>query len=384
MCCGCTACASICPRKAINMVNDFKGFKYPLVDNGLCVNCGLCVNVCDFKKNDIFTNYPVFYAVKNKKNDEISSSRSGAVFMAICDYVLSQDGYVFGCEIKNPSEIKHSCYNNKEGINHFKGSKYVQSDLNNCFLMCRDLLNDGKMVLFSGTGCQVNGLLSFLHFSNTSTDNLITCDLVCHGVPSQKLWNDYLEWVEKKKHKKIIKVDFRDKTTSVWKSHHETLYFEDETKFESQIWTKAYYSHLLFRESCFNCKYTSVNRKTDFTIADCWGVEKFAKEFDDDKGTSLLIVNSERAQLLFAKIKPLVQFKNAPVECILQPQLQNPPAKNKKYYAFWNQYGKKGGVAFKAYFINIKIKDCVSMLLERAYIFYKHLMIKIGLKKERK
>lgn len=355
-CCGCTACYSVCPKNAIAMKPDEKGFLYPSIDQAKCIDCGLCEKVCDFKKFIATKEAPDCYAVKHKDEEEIKTSRSGAVFMALCDYVLERQGVIFGCVQADKSTIIHRFETTKEGVNAFKGSKYVQSDLLETFRECRDFLKEGKTVLFSGTGCQVHGLLSYLETINVDTAKLITCDIVCHGTPSPKLWRDYVAEYERRHKDGIVKVDFRDKDKFGWRAHLESFVMQSGATAAATHWTDAFYSHVMFRESCYNCKYTTPNRKTDFTIADYWGIENNAPEFDDNKGVSLVLVRGEKGKRIFADIQDKIRVIPTKIETSLQPQLMHPIEKGRKYDRFWADYLKDEKKAVKKYFFPSKSK----------------------------
>ena len=356
-CCGCTACCSICPNGAIKMRTDEKGFLYPSIDEAKCIDCGLCIKVCDFKKFVATEETPDCYAVKHKDEEEIKTSRSGAVFMALCDYVLKKQGVVFGCVQTDKNTIIHKVASTKQQVNSFKGSKYVQSDLLDTFKECENFLKQGVIVLFSGTGCQVHGLISFLECAKVDTSNLITCDIVCHGVPSPQLWRDYVAEFERRNNDGIAKVNFRDKEKCGWRAHFESFLMVSGTTITTTIWTNAFYSHCMFRESCYNCKYTTPNRKTDFTVADYWGIEKNVPEFDDNKGVSLVLVRGEKAKKIFAEIQDSLRVVQTKLNNSLQPQLVHPIEKGKKYNKFWKDYLKNKSKAIKKYFFPSKIKQ---------------------------
>jgi len=349
-CCGCTACASICPKNAITMTESVKGFKYPVINQGLCVECGLCLSVCDFKVFKPTGKNPDSYAVRHCDENEVKTSRSGAFFMGLCKYVIEHGGYVFGCTLTDSLDVKHAVTNSYESCYIFKGSKYVESDMGNCFSECRALLKEGKWVLFSGTGCQIHGLLSFLNKSKVPTETLITVDLVCHGVPSIKVWKDYVLELENRKNQKITFVDFRDKQTFGWKDHVEKYVLNSGEAFNLKSWTDVFYRHVLFRDSCYNCKYTTTQRLSDFTIADYWGISKNAPRFDDNRGVSLVLVHSDKAKRVFEEIKTLFNLEKTNIETSLQPQLRKPISKGAEYGAFWKKYKKFPLKAIKKYF----------------------------------
>ena len=202
LCCGCTACSSVCPKGCIQMVSDFEGFKYPSVNTDLCINCGLCEKVCPIKKDKPTDEITKSYAVRIKDDDILEKSTSGGAFSALSKVVFDADGVVFGGAFDDEFNVIHT-YAEKEsdGIK-FRGSKYVQSDMGECFSKVKKFLDSGRYVLFSGTPCQTAGLLSYLQ---KPYDNLITVDFVCHAVPSPKVWEKYRDFLRKKYNSKIKK-----------------------------------------------------------------------------------------------------------------------------------------------------------------------------------
>lgn len=225
-CCGCTACASICPHGAITMQPDVMGFLYPVVDKNKCTDCGLCEKVCAFHENyDKSFNLPVpeVYAARHKDMHEVETSRSGAAFIAISDWILEHGGVVYGAGYAEHFRVVHKRATTKEERDEFKGSKYVQSDLGNVFKQVKQDLKDGHIVLFSGTPCQTSGLNSYI--GKKLRENLYLVDIVCHGVPGPNLWQDLLSYLEEKKGDKICWVNFRDKQEFGWAAHHETFKF---------------------------------------------------------------------------------------------------------------------------------------------------------------
>ena len=227
-CCGCTACASICTHNAISMQPDSLGFLYPKVDETICVDCDLCDKVCAFNDNyDTSCNLkePLAYAARHKDMSELETSRSGAAFIAISDYILEQGGVVYGAGYADHFRVIHKRATCKEERNEFKGSKFVQSDMNTVFKQVKKDLRDGLMVLFSGTPCQTAGLNSFI--GKKLRANLFLVDVVCHGVPSPYMWRDYLTYLEQKQGSPIVWVNFRDKQMYGWGAHHETFKFKN-------------------------------------------------------------------------------------------------------------------------------------------------------------
>lgn len=212
-CCGCTACASVCVHKAISMRPDALCFLYPEIDESKCIECGLCDKVCSFNSNydkSLNFSHPIVYGARHKNMGEVMTSRSGAVFVAISDYVLECGGIVYGVGYSDHFRVVHKRATTKLERNEFKGSKYVQSDVSNIFPQVRQDLRDGKIVLFSGTPCQTSALSSYI--GKKYRNNLILIDIVCHGVPSSYIWHDYINSEERIHNSKIVSVDFRDKS----------------------------------------------------------------------------------------------------------------------------------------------------------------------------
>lgn len=343
-CCGCTACASICPKDAISMEPDVLGFKYPKIDLDKCINCGLCEKVCAFNENydkSLNLDEPDVYAARHKNIHEIETSRSGAAFIAISDYVLENGGIVYGVGYKDHFVVTHKRATTKEERNEFKGSKYVQSDLDGIFRQVKNDLKSGKTVLFSGTPCQTAGLNSFV--GKKLREKLILVDIVCHGVPSPYIWRDYISYLEKKEGAEINCVNFRDKQRYGWTDHKETYnFFNNKSKMGSKF-TYLFYQHIMFRKSCGICYFTNTKRPSDITIADYWGWEKTDTEFNkDDKGVSLIFVNTEKGIEIFNTIKNCMNIIPVKLEDCLQPNLQHPSVIHPKRMIFEYKYAEKG------------------------------------------
>jgi coenzyme F420-reducing hydrogenase beta subunit len=238
----------------------------------------------------------------------------------------------------------------EDGCSCFKGSKYVQSNMGNCFVECKNELNKGRLVLFTGTGCQIHGLLRYLDVANVSTDRLYTMDLVCHGTPSPGVWKQYIMEYEKRSGTKVIDVNFRDKNVKGWGAHIEKYKFSDGNEINNEKWATVFYRHVMFRESCYNCKYTTTNRKSDITVADFWGVGKVLPELDDNRGVSLVLVHSEKGKEIFNALCKKVIVKEVPLKKCMQPQLMHPAEKKYDYNFFWMLYKKNHQKAVCFYF----------------------------------
>lgn len=343
-CCGCTACASICPKDAITMEPDTLGFKYPKVDLDKCIDCGLCEKVCAFNDNydkSLNLKEPEIYAARHKDIHEIETSRSGAAFIAISDYILENGGIVYGVGYKDHFRVAHKRATTKEERNEFKGSKYVQSDLAGIFKQVKEDLKQGNTVLFSGTPCQTAGLNSYI--GKKLRENLVLVDIVCHGVPSPYIWRDYLSYIEKKYKNEVVKVDFRDKSRIGWSGHIESFIFNNGRKVESRIYTDLFYKHIMLRPSCSKCHFTNYIRPSDFTIADYWGWEKISKDFNDDnKGCSLLFINTIKGQILLNKISSNLFLLKSDKEKSVQPNLEKPSVLDKRNTDFIIDFQRRG------------------------------------------
>ena len=348
-CCGCTACASICAHDAITMKPDVLGFLYPKVDESKCVDCGLCEKVCQFNDNydrSLNLEQPIAYAARHKDIDEVMNSRSGAAFVAISDYIIELSGVVYGAGYKDHFRVAHKRATTKEERDEFRGSKYVQSDLTGVFRQVKKDLKNGLIVLFSGTPCQTSGLNAFV--GKKLRQNLILVDIVCHGVPGPFLWRDYLAFIEKKQGDTISVVNFRDKEKFGWKSHHETFKF---VKGGRMAFTYQFYKPILFRHSCGVCHFTNTTRPSDITLADFWGWENAVPGFnDDDKGVSLVLLNTEKGKLLFEKASKGLEIHAVDIDDCLQPNLQYPTEIHPKRKVFEIEYKRRGfNYVFKKY-----------------------------------
>ena len=341
-CCGCTACASICAHDAITMQPDVLGFLYPVVNKDKCVDCGLCEKVCAFNDHydtSLNLDKPLAYAARHKDMKEVETSRSGAAFIALSDYVLEQGGVVYGAGYTDHFRVVHKRAVTKEERDEFKGSKYVQSDLTGVFRQVKQDLKDGFTVLFSGTPCQTAGLNSYI--GKKLRANLILVDIVCHGVPGPYIWRDYIAYLEKKQGDKICWVNFRDKQEFGWKAHKETFKFVNGGG--KMSFTYLFYQHIMFRRSCGICPYTNTKRPSDITIADFWGWEKTDPDINkDDKGVSLVLVNTEKGKELFEKVKDKMNVIPAELENCLQPNLQHPSTIHSQSEKFISDYQRKG------------------------------------------
>lgn len=368
-CCGCSACASVCAHNAITMKPDAMGFLYPDVDVSKCVECGLCEKVCAFNDDydkSLNLSVPEAYGARHKDMNEVETSRSGAAFIAISDWILEQGGVVYGAGYADHFRVVHKRAVTKEERDEFKGSKYVQSDMGSIFRQVKQDLRDGKIVLFSGTPCQTAGLNSYI--GKKYRENLYLVDIVCHGVPSPYIWRDYLFYIEKKYKKKVSVVNFRDKGEYGWVAHKETFIFEDGEKItpEQSPYTDLFYKHIMLRQSCDSCHYCNTVRPSDITIADFWGVEKTNTEINkDNKGVSLLLVNTDKGYRVLEKIKNKLDLIPAKLDDCLQPNLMHPTILNAKSKEFESLYVKRGFTYVLRKYTNIGLRNNFILILKR-------------------
>ena len=301
-CCGCTACASICPKGCITMAADAEGFCYPQIDETKCINCGLCEKVCPLLHKP--EQHEVLNVYGAKYNDEAvrQESSSGGMFTLFARHILAGGGTVFGAELDANLQVRHTAVTDEAGLAKLRGSKYVQSKMTGVFKQVRTLLNEGKPVLFSGTPCQVAGLKGFLM---KDYENLFTVDVVCHGVPSAKVYNKHLQELGEAAGEPVTQVKFRDKTKG-W-LHGETVFMAGTQRLAAskrkETYMRLFLNNVSIRPSCADCAFNNKRGLADITVADYWGINKQFPEFDDDKGVTLVLINTAKGQHLFDDVK---------------------------------------------------------------------------------
>lgn len=303
-CTGCTACFNICPAHAISMKYDEYGFLNPVIDNAICIDCRKCVTSCPLNVSVISsTDCNSAYAAWNKDEEILLRSSSGGVFFALAQYIIDCGGVIVGASYTTDFEVEHIIINNNSQIEKLMGSKYVQSNMGNVLSIVKELLRNGKTVLFSGSPCQIAGLKSFL---GKNYSNLFTVDFICHGVPSPQIWKRYISELEEKNKSKIKTISFRDKGNG-WIDFGTRIEFENSiiecVPHYEDTFTKGFLRNMYLRPSCYSCKIKKLGIQSDLRISDYWGANDTLKKLNDNKGISLVIASTEKGKKLFSEVK---------------------------------------------------------------------------------
>lgn len=334
-CCGCNACAQICPKQCITMQEDNEGFLYPRVDTENCIDCHLCERICPVSNHGMERKPLKVYAAINKDEEVRKQSSSGGIFTALAEQVIKQGGVVFGARFDEQWQVKHDYTETMEGLAAFRGSKYVQSQIGNSYQEAEQFLKVGRKVLFSGTPCQIAGLRNYLR---KEYDNLLAIDFICHGVPSPMVWRRYLkEEVARQCDRKnsvlshpiheedvlVEGISFRDKTMG-WKKFSFALTLSttngsgDKIQFCScspmtkNEYLRGFMSNVYLRPSCYSCAFKCLKSKSDITLGDFWSIRLYNKQLDDNQGLSLMLLNNNRGLCSANAIRSEVAFYSIP------------------------------------------------------------------------
>ena len=309
MCTGCSTCSVKCPRNAIRMQQDSEGFFRPFIDNNLCIECQCCKQVCPSNQENT-RNYGMqtsAYAYMNQDVEVKRKSSSGGAFIALAQYVISHNGAVFGATFDNNYYVRLTKAEFLHDVYPMMGSKYVESLVGDSYSEVEQLIDQGKMVLFTGLPCQIAGLYSFLG-EKAGSDLLFTVDLLCHGVPSSKLFTSYISTIEEQLGK-IERYTFRDKSKWGWGAWGSITYKKGNKRKIKMIqpatdyYYGLFYKENCFREACYECKYASLPRIGDITIGDYWGIERQLPLKTIRDGVSLVLVNNEHAKTLLEQVR---------------------------------------------------------------------------------
>lgn len=304
-CCGCSACANACPKHCVSMIEDNEGFLYPHIEQDICVNCGLCEKVCPIKNPiEEQVNLEQKAALFQHKDSQIlAESTSGGFFSALSVWVLEKEGVVFGAAYDENLVIRHKYIDSQEDLTQFRNSKYAQSVIGNSFQQAKKFLDENRWVCFSGTPCQLEGLHNFLR---REYEKLVMVDVVCHACPSPLFFKKYLAYYESKYRQKITDAKFRDKVYgykySVMSLSSKGNKFYKEG-IDTDVMLRAFFNNLTPRPSCFACPSKKRYHVTDFTIWDCFDVEKFSSELDNDKGVTRILLHTPKANEVWKELK---------------------------------------------------------------------------------
>lgn len=358
LCCGCTACYSVCPKNAIKMVRDNEGFLYPEVDREKCVNCGMCKKVCPILNKSKLNEFkPKAYLFQNSNEEIREDSTSGGIFTAIGEFIVKNNGTVYGAAFDDNFIVNHVGLESADELSKFRKSKYVQSNQNNCFKEIKQYLDNGKLVCYSGTPCQVGGLKAYLR---KDYENLILIDIMCHSVPSPLVFEKYKSYILKKMNaNKILNINFRDKSKYGYKYSMMTVETDNGTYsqgIDTDPYLRAFFSDVSVRPSCYNCHFKTMKRVSDLTIWDCFNINEIDKSFDDDKGTTRVLVQSENGQKLLENLNNIrLKELNINVATKKVKEMTNSVNYNGKRKEFFENINEDN-VFEKYYPINFKTK----------------------------
>lgn len=306
-CCGCGACAQVCPMDCIRMEADKEGFLYPFIDKEKCVDCGLCDKTCPItNKMPEIQKTQTAYVVQHKNKEILKESTSGGAFTAIAEHIIDESGVVFGAAFDADFKVTHTYTEKYDDIGKFRNSKYVQSDTAQTFREARKFLEDGRLVCYSGTPCQIEGLR---HYLGKDYDNLITVDIVCRAVPSPLIWEKYKRYIANGD--KAVQAAFRSKEPfgydySQMSIKTSRLFYHAGV--ESDAYLRAFFSNLSDRPSCYSCAFKKRYRESDITLWDCFEADNFDKCLDNNMGATRVLIHSPKGQVTFDKVLDKIQY----------------------------------------------------------------------------
>ncbi|MBO5090566.1 MAG: Coenzyme F420 hydrogenase/dehydrogenase, beta subunit C-terminal domain [Clostridia bacterium] len=344
-CCACNACADICPQKAIVMKQDPEGFAYPIVDEAKCNDCGLCEKVCPAISLPQLNPEPEVYALQLKDEEALKKSQSGGAFWAIAKPVLESGGVVYGAAFDDKMKVVYDRAETIQQAQKFHGSKYVQGDMAGILPQIRSDLKAGRQVLFTGTACHVAGVYKYL---GRDYDNLLTIDLICHGVPSQKVLDGFFDFVNKKYNSKVCDFNFRyydvDKNIGWNGDKSEKSVLENGKEVITNEYLRVFSSNWALRPYCYTCPYAKTTRVGDFSIGDFWGVENFSQTFNPARGVSVVLVNSPKAKQMLPLLSEASIIEKADMENVkkYQHNLKMPSNANKRRGKIMKRFIEKG------------------------------------------
>ncbi len=344
-CFGCEACARICPKNCITMVQDTEGFKYPEIDKNKCISCRLCEKTCPIELDEL-THSRQAWAGTHISDETCFESSSGGAFTAICEAVIPKGYCVYGVKWTEDLKVVHDEAHTLEECYPFRKSKYVFSDMSRCFFSIETKLKNNEKVLFTGTPCQCGALIQYLKARSISRDGLLTVDLVCHGAPNQMIFDKYIS--ELSCHSPVVSFQFRNKrpfngavnTRSAFTEYADGV--TDIKSVKNDPFMKGYYGRLFYRPSCGECKFAKIDRCSDITIADAWDIEQIYPEFSSSDGCSMVLVNTENGNKLFSELRKKMNLKEVDVNWAekANQQLHKPTEMHKGRKKFFSEMQK--------------------------------------------
>lgn len=380
LCTGCGVCSQICPKKAIFMKENAEGFRYPEISAKDCVECGLCIKRCPISTAVPQNETAEVFMGWHHSKDVLMASSSGGAFTAIADYVLKKNGVIFGAAMDQETRVlRHQKAVNSEELNSLRASKYYQSQVADVYPEVKQLLSDGQWVLFSGTACQIAGLYAYL--GECKRDQLITVDVLCHGVASKKVIDAYLESQEKRFRKSIASFSFRIKEgkrgwqrgggTRMHMAFSDGSVHTEEGPYDSFF--LGFNHNFFLRESCYRCKFCGMERVADFTLADFWGCKR--EDVPSEQmwlGVSLVLINSPKAKAILPDLQqdmvliPIDPQEAVPFNRALTAP-QDRPEIRERFYSSMEKIGYLKTIerAFPKRFLKFRIKNILKKILPR-------------------
>ena len=341
-CCGCALCAKICPKNAILMTVDKEGFAYPKINDDLCIDCGICENSCPFHESES-KDFPIDYLISRTKDESVlQKSASGGLFTCISDEIVKNGGGVFGAVYDETFKVHHVGTSEYGVRDRMRDSKYVQSNISDCFDQVFELLKRNKQVLFTGTPCQCSAIKQFLKIKKQDTSNFLLVDIICHGVGSPEIWKKYLEYIKNKyKIGEIVSITTRNKKKG--DGYNMTIEGDKHTYYKPNVADPYIYlfcKNLVLRPSCFDCPFKSWNRETDITIGDFQKAKLFHPKYADGKGVSVLLVNSKKGELLLKDVSNSLICERSTKEKSSQINLYQSHTDSLKRNSFFHYYSQ--------------------------------------------